>query len=432
MKIAIAGYALEGRVNYEYWSAQGHDVTIVDERVLPTDELPEDAQTLMGEGVLEKLQGFDLVVRTASLNPAKIKTDGKIWSGTSEFFNKCPADIIGVTGTKGKGTTSSLIASILEAAGKTVHLVGNIGTSALETLPTIKAADIVVFELSSFQLWDLKKSPQTAVILLIEPDHLNVHRDMDDYVAAKSNIRAYQTDDGLCVYHPTNPLSAQAAHASDAGQLVRYAVADDGGVYEKDGYFCQNEQQICSKDALQLLGQHNVDNACAAITVAKHYGISNEAIEQGLKNFHGLEHRLEFVAEVDGVAYYNDSFSSAPSATIAAVLSFDIPEVLIVGGRDKGADFSELVAVLANRENLKKVLIVGEVRQKLHKLLTAAGLSEKLRVLDVQTMGEIVAAAKEEAASGDVIILSPACASFDMFRNFYDRGDQFRSIVQSL
>lgn len=432
MKVAIAGYALEGRVNYQYWLSLGHDVTIVDERQLTADELPENAKTLMGEGVLGSLQDFDLVVRTASLNPEKITTNGKIWSATNEFFDKCPADIIGVTGTKGKGTTSSLIASILEAADRKVHLVGNIGTSALEALHRIEPDDIVVFELSSFQLWDLQKSPQVAVILMIEPDHLNVHRDMDNYVTAKSNIRTHQTSDDLCVYHPTNELSHQAAHVTELGQLVRYAIPDDGGVYEKDGYFWQKEQKICSKEALQLLGQHNVENTCAAISVAKHYAVSNEAIEQGLIDFRGLPHRLEFVREVDGVAYFNDSFSSAPAATIAAVSSFEQPEILILGGTDKGGDFAALVDELSSRGNIKKIILVGEIRDKLHSLLEIAGMTEALRVLDVKTMGEIIAVAREEAASGDVVILSPACASFDMFRDFYDRGDQFRGVVQAL
>lgn len=433
MKVAIAGFGLEGRVNYRYWHDQGHEVTIIDERELPAEDLPDGARVVCGEDVFEHLDEFDFVVRTAGLNPEKlnIETD-KIWSATNEFFAKCPAPIVGVTGTKGKGTTSSLIASIFRASGKTTHLVGNIGTAALEELPKIHADDMVVYELSSFQLWDIKKSPQVAVILLIEPDHLNVHRDMGDYVAAKSNIRAYQTEADLCVYHPTNELSAKAAHVSDSGTLQRYAVPDDGGVYEKDGFFWQHDQQICSKDALQLLGQHNVENACAAITVAKRYEISNDAIESGLRNFHGLPHRLEFVRELDGVEYFNDSFSSAPSATLAAVRSFTAPEILILGGTDKGADFSDLINDLAVRKNIRSILVVGEIRDKLAKLLHKAGLDDRVNVLAVRTMNEIVTVARQTAQPGDVVLLSPGCASFDMFRNFYDRGDQFRELVNTL
>ena len=433
MKVAIAGFGLEGRVNYRHWHDLGHEVTIVDERELPADDLPEGASVVVGDGVFDHLEEYDLVIRTAGLNPTKLKTDiDKIWSATNEFFAKCPAPIVGVTGTKGKGTTSSLIASIFRAAGKTTHLVGNIGTAALDELPKIHAQDMVVYELSSFQLWDIKKSPEVAVILLIEPDHLNVHRDMDDYVAAKSNIRAFQIDGDLCIYHPTNELSAQAATVSAEGQLQRYAIPDDGGAYEKDGFFWQGDQQICSKDALQLLGQHNVENACAAISVAKHYGVSNEAIETGLRNFHGLPHRLELVRELDGVEYFNDSFSSAPSATLAAVRSFTVPEVIILGGTDKGADFSELIHDLADRQNIRRILVVGEIRDKLAKLLHKAGLESKTDVLTVRTMNEIVTVARQIAQPGDVVLLSPGCASFDMFRNFYDRGDQFRELVNAL
>lgn len=432
MKVAIAGYAAEGKVNYRYWRESGHQVTIVDEREISPHDLPYGASAMLGKGVFGELRDFNLVVRTASLNPKKIKTKGKIWSATNEFFDKCPAEIIGVTGTKGKGTTCSLIASIFETAGKTVHLVGNIGTPALEVLPHIKPDDIVVFELSSFQLWDIEKSPHVAVILLIEPDHLNIHRDMKDYVAAKTNIRVHQKEGDICVYHPTNELAAKAAKSSSVSNPLRYAISDDGAVYEKDGNFCQNEQSICSTDALQLLGRHNIENACAAITVAKSYKIDDNAIKEGLKSFKGLPHRLEFVREVDGVEYFNDSFSSAPSATIAAVSSFKQPEILILGGIDKGADFNDLINELAHRSNIKKILLVGEIQQKLQTLLKDAGVVDNVHSLDVKTMQEIIDAAKQVAEPGDVVILSPACASFDMFRDFYDRGDQFRGLVQAL
>lgn len=431
MKVAIAGYAAEGKVNYRYWRELGHQVTVVDEREISAHELPYGASAMLGEGVLRELDDFDLVVRTASLNPKKIKTNGKVWSATNEFFDKCPAQIIGVTGTKGKGTTCSLITSIFEAAGKTVHLVGNIGTPALEVLPDIMADDIVVFELSSFQLWDIEKSPHIAVILLIEPDHLNIHRDLNDYLGAKANIRAHQQNGDTCIYHPTNELAARAARTSQRGELLRYGTSDGGGVYESEGYFYQNEQKICSTDALQLLGRHNIENACAAITVAKRYGIENEKIEKGLKRFKGLPHRLEFVRTVGGVEYYNDSFSSAPAATAAAVASFSQPEILIVGGIDKGADFTHLIAEIKNTDHVKSILLIGEIRHKLDKLLKKADITQA-HVLDAKTMDEVVATARAEAREGDVVVMSPACASFDMFRDFYDRGDQFRSIVQSL
>ena len=433
MKIAIAGYGLEGEENYKYWAAEGsHDITIVDEKEHPDRAIPEGVPTMLGAGVFERLQDFDLVIRTAGLSPFKIKTNGKIWSATNEFFEKSPAKIIGVTGTKGKGTTSSLIASIFEAAGKKVWLVGNIGTSAIEALERIGSEDIVVFELSSFQLWDLERSPQTAVVLLIEPDHLNVHKDMDDYVNAKGHIRLHQTDGDICIYHPTNHYSHQIATSNPHGQILRYGIPDDGGVYERDGEFWQKSEVICPTNLLQLIGAHNVENACAAITVARAHGLSIDAIEEGLKNFKGLPHRLEYVRKYNGVDYYNDSFSSAPPATVAAVKSFEQPEILIVGGVEKQGDFSILIDTLKTRSNIKEVILIGEARQRLFREMQAAGLATKLTMLDARTMQEIVNYAVQVATPGDAVILSPGTASFDMFKDFYERGTQFRDLVNAL
>jgi len=431
MKIAIAGYGIEGKANHAYWNTPGNEVTIVDERD-SLDDVPADAPTILGEGAFSKLNGFDLVVRTAGLAPAKITTDGKIWSATNEFFEKCPAPIIGVTGTKGKGTTASLTASILEAAGKKVWLTGNIGKPSLDILERVTPDDIVVYELSSFQLWDVQRSPQVAIVLLIEPDHLNVHEDFEDYVQAKTNIRRFQQADDLCIYHPTNVYSKRIADSTKLGEAVRYGVKEGSSVYTKDGMFYQAEHQICSIEALQLIGQHNVENACAAITAAKHYDISDQAIEQGLRSFSGLPHRIEYVREFDGVKYYNDSFSSAPSATIAAIKSFTQPEILLLGGIDKGADFTELVEALQNQPNIKAVICMGEIRHKLAGLMNDSIDNLNVVVTDEQTLQPIVELARSISQPGDVVLLSPACASFDMFRDFYDRGDQFRTIVNQL
>ncbi|MFZ1360549.1 MAG: UDP-N-acetylmuramoyl-L-alanine--D-glutamate ligase [Candidatus Saccharimonadales bacterium] len=427
MRIAIAGYGIEGEANYRYWNTPDNELVIVDEHGTTGRPLPDDAQTMLGAGVFGRLQGFDMVVRTASLSPRKLATGGKIWSATNEFFAKCPAPIIGVTGTKGKGTTSSLIASILRAAGKTVHLVGNIGTPALDVLPSIQPSDIVVYELSSFQLWDIAKSPQTAVILLIEPDHLDVHEDMNDYVRAKQNIRRYQTAHDVCIYHPTNQLSDEAAHVSNVNRPIRYEVAGEG-VYVQDGYFVQGEQRMCPVSDLQLIGQHNIENACAAITVALHHGASPDEIAQGLRDCTGLPHRLEFVVERGGVSYYNDSFSSAPAATIAALRSFAQPEVLIVGGVDRGADTADLHKAIRTAGNVKKVVLIGEIRHKLADVLSDVDTY----VSSATTMQQVVQDAAQFAETGDVVVLSPGYASFDMFKNFYDRGDQFRQVVEAM
>ena len=267
MKIIIAGYGVEGISNLVYFRRKFPDAEFVvaDER--PADKLPvipDGVKLISGKNVFsEQLSDADLVVRTASLPPRNIKTNGKIWSATNEFFDKCPAPIIGVTGTKGKGTTCSLIVSILQQAGQTVHLVGNIGVPALDVLPKIKKTDIVVYELSSFQLWDLEKSPHIAVVLMIEPDHLNVHADFADYLNAKKNIRRHQQLGDVCLYHPTNKYSREVAaalldklldtgdnHGDTLDFAQRYAIPDDDQVYVQDGYFCVQNRQICSTSHL--------------------------------------------------------------------------------------------------------------------------------------------------------------------------------------
>lgn len=428
MKVAVAGYGVEGEENYKYWSKLGADVTIFDEAQETARPLPQGADTVLGEGVFKKLNGFDLVVRTASLNPDKIKTDGKIWSATNEFFEECPAPIIGVTGTKGKGTTCSLVAEILRASGKTVQLVGNIGVPALEVLPKIKSSDFVVFELSSFQLWDIEKSPETAVILMIEPDHLNIHADMDDYVMAKSNIGRFQTEDNLMIYHPTNPLSKKAAQSSQA-KKVRY-MTDEGAHIDKNSKINIDGNIICDISEVGLLGPHNLENICAAVSAAWRYTQDINAIKNAVTNFRGLPHRLEFVRELDGVKYYDDSYSPNPASTRAAVSSFNQPTVLIAGGFDRKADFSELAQVIAKKE-VKKVVLIGQTAETIATALNNAGYNN-YEIIKSKDFKAIIQKAQSYTSEGDLVLLSPGCPSFDMFKNFEERGKQYQKIVGEL
>lgn len=429
MKIAIAGYGLEGRSNYNYFLDKG-ELTIVDERE-NLDGLPENAKTILGKGAFEKLQEFDLVVRTASLDPKKIKTNGKIWSATNEFFAKCPGTIIGVTGSKGKGTTCSLITSILREAGQTVHLVGNIGVPSLDVLSDIKAEDIIVYELSSFQLWDLEKSPAVAVVLMIEPDHLDIHASFEEYIAAKANIRKHQGPEDICFYHPTNEFSRQIALSSEHSNAYRYNDPKDKAVYVEDGDFVEDSCVICSTDALQLSGAHNLDNACAAISAATAgFGAYQDAVERGLKAFTGLDHRLKFIREVDDRRYYDDSIATTPGSSVAAMNAFTQPKVVILGGSSKGAEFSDVANAAASTDVRYAVLIGAEadkIEQELSKVnVPAVNLGSDVR------MDEIVKVARDYSAPGDVIILSPACASFGMFKSYSDRGDQFVAAVEAL
>ena len=431
MKVAIAGYGVEGEANYRYYRDLGHDVTIVDEGETTGRPVPKGAKLIQGPKVFRDLEGFDLVVRTAGLPPHFIVTDGVVWSSTNEFFAKCPAPIVGVTGTKGKGTTSSLITSILRAAGHTVHLVGNIGQPPLAVLQTITPDDIVVFEMSSFQLWDLERSPHVAVVLMIEPDHLDVHADFKDYIRAKSNIRRHQTAEDVCFYHPTNSWSEKIAKSCVLGDSVRYARRDAGGVYVEEGAFCVEGETICDVSELSLPGAHNIENACAAISAARVFTLDEHAIARGLRVFEGLPHRLKFVREVRGVKYYDDNYSSAPGAIGAAIAAFDEPEILICGGFDRGLDYSDVAQRIIEQDNMKRVIIVGQTRHAIaHELLTRG--FDRFEVIDTTSMSSIVARAAHTAESGDIVIMSPGCASFDMFKNFTYRGEQFIAEVNKL
>lgn len=456
MKIIIAGYGVEGISNLIYFQQKFPDAEFVvaDER--PADKLPtipDGVKLISGKNAFsEQLGDADLVVRTASLPPRNIKTSGKIWSATNEFFDKCPAPIIGVTGTKGKGTTCSLIASVLQQAGQTVHLVGNIGVPALDVLPKIKKTDIVVYELSSFQLWDLEKSPHIAVVLMIEPDHLNVHADFADYLNAKKNIRRHQCISDKCIYHPTNKYSREVAAMPFDGLLdrqghamceccgddaldfaQRYAIPDDDQVYVQDGYFCVQNRQICSTDHLRLPGAHNLENACAAMSAVTELPVTvtDEQFAAGLESFTGLPHRLKFVAEKNGVKYYDDSISTTPGSAIAALKAFTEPKVLILGGSDKGADYTELAQEIA-RQQMRAVIVNGANAGKLAEILHKNKVSCQIMQLEMAPMPEVVEAAAGLVQPGDAVILSPAAASFDMFKSYSDRGDQFVATVEKL
>ena len=444
MKIAIAGYGVEGKSNYAYWNTPEHDVAIADERAV-LDDVPEGVSTILGEGAFKKLQDFDLVIRSAGVAPRKITTHGKIWSATNEFFAQCAeknVPIIGVTGTKGKGTTCSLIASILRSAGETAHLVGNIGTPALDILPEIQENDIVVYELSSFQLWDLERSPQIAVVLMIEPDHLDVHADFEEYLEAKANIRRYQKYSDVCIYHPTNTFSEKVAGTPLEYETVeewkgksslifahKYAVDDDNEAYVRDGFFCVQGRQICSIDNLQIAGVHNVENACAAISAITELldwrtVITDEHVAEGLRNFHGLPHRLKFVRDIRGVRYYDDSIATTPGSAIAALRAFNQPKLIILGGSDKGADYSEIITVA--KQTNSRVLAIGQTGAKIHQLCLERGVSVER---EEGLMPDVVNHAAAMAHPGDIVILSPASASFDQYKSYADRGEQFVAAV---
>lgn len=425
-KVAILGYGVEGGSAYEYFRRHGAAITIVDENDhLPS--VPENVASILGPNAFSKLADFDIVSRSPSLPPSSIKTNGKVTSVTREFFEHCPALIVGVTGTKGKGTTTTLLANILKASGKTVHLAGNIGLPGLDVLDDIGPHDVVCYELSSFQLWDLERSPAIAVVLMVEKDHLDVHASLNEYLDAKANIGRYQTPDNVIVVHPTNSLSQRVAGSSVA-RKVEYM--SENGAYIRGDVIVIDEHEICSVRDVGLLGEHNLENITAAVTAAWPLTQNTAAIASAVKDFTGLEHRLEFVAEISDIKYYNDSFSSAPSAAVAATKTFGDTAVMIYGGADRGLNYQNIVKS-AKSANIRQAILIGEIADQLAASFKKAGLSNFQKV-DGGDMTAIVETATAAAQAGDTVVLSPGASSFDSFVNYTERGRLFKEAVLDL
>lgn len=423
--IAIVGLSVEGLDSLRFFTQEGANVARLDRR--------------MESNYLEGLEKFDFIVRTPGMNlrtPEFQALGNKLTSLTKIFFDECQAPIIGVTGTKGKGTTATLIYEMLKAEKKRVWLGGNVGTPLLSRVREIKPTDIVVLELSSFQLEDLTKSPRVAVVLKITEDHLanfdplatNYHETKEDYIRAKSSIVRYQKSTDYVIYNADNTTSTSFVKLTKAASLSFSRKKTNVDAYVKNHRVFLKKDEICSSSEIQLLGDHNLENIAAASIAAMVAGVSIDAIRSVSRSFKGLEHRLEFVRTHSGVSYYNDSFSTVPETTIAAIESFAKPIILIVGGSEKGSDYSELGKIISN-SNVKTLIIIGVMTERI--LQAVAGYSGKI-ITGLRTMHSIVEAAQKAAGPGDVVLLSPACASFDMFRNYKERGKLFKYEVTRL
>ncbi len=431
MKIAILGFGLQGKSAYEYWKT-GNEITVCDKD--ENLELPPNVQKHLGPEHLKNLDQFDLIVRSPIVHPRDIAAANspeiltKVTSVTNEFFKVCPTkNIIGVTGTKGKGTTSTLIAKMLEAAGKKVYLGGNIGTPPLDLLKNnINPEDWVVLELANFQLIDLKYSPHIGVCLMVVDEHLDWHKDSQEYITAKQKLFTHQTESDVAIYYGLNDYAQHIASVSK-GQKIPYMKHPGADVIENSVQI--DGQAICDVGDIKLLGKHNWQNICAAVTAVWQISQDVQAIKSVLTTFKGLEHRLELVREVNGVKYYDDSFGTTPETAIVAIEAFEQPKVVILGGSDKGASFDELAMSVKN-SNVRVAVLIGQMAPKIKQALDKVGY--QTTVDGGKTMPEIVAAAKSQAQPGDVVLLSTACASFDFFKNYEDRGEQFKQAVLAL
>lgn len=444
MKIALIGFGLEAKSAYDYFKSidQNNTFEIYDENPKSKIELPNGVKFFGDFHDFSKIQA-DLIVRTPAVNPSRLPKNAKITSVTNLFFEKCPAPIIGVTGSKGKGTVSSFIAEILRAAGLRVYLVGNIGLPALNELSEIQKDDAVIYELSSFQLWDAQKSPHIAVLNNLEVDHLDVHDGFEDYVAAKMNIAKNQTENDFFIFNAENPIvlknveNLKSQLKAELQPFQNYNLA-----HIQENYFLWGDEALFETDILKIPGEHNQKNACAAMIATFDFlrkkGFEIEEIfdfwREGLSKFTGLPHRLKFVREFEGVRFYDDSIATTPGSAIAALNSFEKPKILILGGSNKGADLSELIEKITKmpEQELRKVILMGAESEKLAQKLISSGFERFINLGAKTNMQEVVKTAFENAQSGDVVILSPAHASFDMFKSYVDRGEQFVENVNLL
>jgi UDP-N-acetylmuramoylalanine--D-glutamate ligase len=441
--VAVLGYGIEGVSLTRFLHRHGAKVTVFDERKkLPeaAGELDQTRGVKLVHGPFNSFAGFDTIVVSPGIRPdlqpvtEAAKRGASVTTATNLFLSACPCPVIGVTGTKGKGTTSALIAEMLKTDGRDAFLGGNIGTPPLDFLEQLTAETIVVLELSSFQIMSLTRSPQVAVILMVTSEHLDYHKDEKEYFEAKANLVKFQNLNDVSIVNIDYPnsvaigrLSANTPFEVSTRDKVTRGVCVDGGTL----VYCNRDikEEIIGLENILIPGKHNWENAAAASCAAKTLGVKIHAIRHVLSTFRGLPHRLELVSESGGVRYYDDSFSTTPETAIAAIAAFTEPKVLILGGSSKHSDFTELGKVISKSDSIRAIIGIGlewgRIKEKIYDL--------RFKIYEnCRNMKEIVVTANKIAEPGDVVLLSPACASFDMFQNYKDRGKQFKEQVNKL
>lgn len=480
-KIGVLGAGVEGMETVKFLVKHGYeDITLFDQNeklevnlsadfFRPLAKLPSKPEIgepivkkVMGENYLKNAENCEVVFRSPGI-PLK-KLEGllakgvNITSATKYFFENCPSQIIGVTGTKGKGTTSTLIYLMLKEAGKDVYLGGNIGESPLTFLDKLTKDSLVVLELSSFQLQDLDRSPQVAVLLGVTSDHMDYHNDADEYWEAKASIVKNQKPEDLVIMNHDYESSEYYGKFAKAKKIFVSTSKSDGDGVHLSGPMIVNCapakagsatggtcEMILNSSKVALIGKHNFENILPAVAVARHCEVPVPAIQKVLTTFKGLPHRLQEVAVVNDVKYYDDSISTTPETSIAAVRAFEKPVILIAGGSDKGADYTDWGIALQQAANLKCVVLVGSgpdaMAERMDKALISAkkmlesrGMARHypLEIVRCVIFEEAVKTAHDKAVPGDVVVLSPAAASFDMFKNYKERGDKFKELILKL
>ena len=448
-KVAIIGMGVSNIPLLDYFYEKKSKVMVFDNREI--SEMPKDImdkiteysmEFSLGKNYLSKLNNFDLIIRSPSCMPTipeieKEATRGAIVTTEVELLMKmCPCKIIGITGSDGKTTTTTLISEIIKAGGYECYVGGNIGTPLFTKLKDIMPDDVVVLELSSFQLMGMEISPDIAVITNISPNHLNIHKDYEEYIEAKKNIFKYQNKDGILVTNFYNEITKNASMQAK-GKVIYFSskIKLDNG-YIVDGNTikqCEDKLRkhlLSSKDII-IRGTHNYENICAALAATETLVDKDIAIET-CKNFKGVAHRIEFVKEINRVKWYNDSASSTPTRTISGINSFHEDIVLIAGGSDKNLDYTPLAKPII--DNVKVLILMGETSEKIFNCVKNEEEKSKkqIKIFTCSSLNQAVILAKRNSKPGQVVLFSPASASFDMFKNMYDRGNQFKAIVQKM
>ncbi len=447
-KIALIGIGRSNLPLISLFSSYKADVIACDRRSY--EELGEYAQlaqesgaTLcLGDNYLDNLDA-DIVLRTPGMKfymdkLVDMRNNGVVVTSEMElFFDLCPCKIIGITGSDGKTTTTTIISEILKKAGKKVHLGGNIGNPLLPEIIDIDASDVAVVELSSFQLISMRKSPDIAIVTNIEPNHLDIHKDMDEYVNSKKNVIIHQNAFSKAVLNNDNALSNNFSD-DVRGELRKFSksTAVYNGCYLKNGdiFYCEfgKEHFIMSASDIRIPGMHNVENYMTAISAV--WGmVSIDDIVYVAQNFNGVQHRAEFVRELDGVKYYNDSIASSPTRTSSGTLSlYDKKIILICGGYDKNLDYTDLGSKICKK--VKHLILLGATAEKIETAVKASDdfISCGINIVRVSSMEEAVLKARNLAVDGDIVSMSPASASFDMYKDFEERGNHFKELVNKL
>ena len=448
-KVAVIGLGVSNIPLLDYLYEKKAQVTVFDERTI--DEIPQNIinkintyefKNSFGKNCLENLKGFNIIFRSPSCLPTKPELQEEANRGaivTTEvemLMEMCPCKIIGVTGSDGKTTTTSMINAILQKAGYNTFLGGNIGTPLFTRLPEIKPDDIVVLELSSFQLMNMHVSPDISVITNITPNHLNIHKDYEEYIEAKKNIFKYQDEKGILILNYDNDITrscskeanGKAIFFSSKEKLDNGFIVDENVVKE-----CEDKvrKHILNTDEVILRGNHNFQNIATALAATKTL-VDTDVAVQAIKEFKPVEHRIEFIREIDGVKWYNDSASSSPTRTLSGINAFKENIILIAGGYDKNLDYGPLAKPVVDK--VSALILIGQTAEKIFDAVKgeADKQNKKIDIYMCDSLEQTIDIAKKSAKKGDVVLFSPASASFDMFKNFADRGEKFKNLVNNI